>query len=67
MGEKVLRIGVIGTGFIGKQHIEAIRRIPGAEVVAVADSNGEMVKSVSEQLHIPSYYSDYTELLKKKI
>ncbi|WMJ85615.1 Gfo/Idh/MocA family protein [Anaerocolumna sp. MB42-C2] len=66
MGEKVLRIGVIGTGFIGKQHIEAIRRIPGAEVVAVADSNGEMVKSVSEQLHIPSYYSDYTELLKKK-
>lgn len=66
MGSKVLRIGVIGTGFIGKQHIEAIRRIPGTEVVAVSDSNEEMVKSVSEQLHIPSYYSDYKELLKNE-
>lgn len=64
MGSKVLRIGIIGTGFIGKQHIEAIRRIPGTEVAAVADNNAGMAKAVSEQLNIPACYSDYKELLK---
>ncbi len=64
MGAKGLRIGVIGIGFIGKQHIEAIRRIPGTEVAAVADNNAEMAKAVSEQMNVPIYYSDYRELLK---
>jgi predicted dehydrogenase len=64
MGSKVLRVGIIGTGFIGKQHIEAIRRIPGTEVAAIADQNADMAKSVKEQFKIPVCYSDYTELLK---
>ncbi len=60
---KILKVAVIGTGFIGKQHIEAIRRIPGTEVVAVVDSNEEMAKRTSEQFFIPKYYKDCKELL----
>lgn len=60
---RTLRVGVIGVGFIGKQHIEAIRRIPGTMVAAVADSNGEMAQRVSEQLGIPQYYTDYHDLI----
>ncbi len=59
----VLKIGLVGVGFIGKQHIEAIRRIPGAEVIAVADRDGDIAKHTAEQLHIPSWYADYRELL----
>jgi predicted dehydrogenase len=59
-----LKVGIIGTGFIGKQHVEAIRRIPGTEIVAISDSNEAMAKLVSEQLDIPVYYTDYREMLK---
>ncbi len=30
-------VGVIGTGFIGPAHVEAMRRLPNVEVVALAD------------------------------
>lgn len=58
-----LRIAIIGTGFIGKQHIEAIRRIPGTEVVAIVDSNEAMAKAVCNDLGIEKYYLDYKEML----
>ncbi|NLL76831.1 MAG: Gfo/Idh/MocA family oxidoreductase [Clostridiales bacterium] len=60
---KTLKVAVIGTGFIGKQHIEAIRRIPGTEIVAVIDNNEKMARSVAEQFFISRYYKDYKELL----
>ncbi|WP_198410526.1 Gfo/Idh/MocA family protein [Mycetocola zhujimingii] len=32
-----VRIGVVGTGFMGRQHVEFIRRAPNADLAAVAD------------------------------
>ncbi|MDR1688775.1 MAG: Gfo/Idh/MocA family oxidoreductase [Clostridiales bacterium] len=60
---KKLRVGVIGAGFIGKQHVEAIRRIPGAEVAAIADSNPAIAESAGESLCIDKYYDDYKKML----
>lgn len=60
---KSLRVGIIGAGFIGQQHIEAIRRIPGTEVVALADSNVQIARDKSEQLGVLSYYQNYREML----
>ena len=60
---KRLKIGVIGAGFIGKQHIEAIRRVPGTEVVAVADNHADMAREVAEQLAVPQWYSSSKQLL----
>lgn len=31
------RVGVVGCGMMGRQHVEALRRIPNVQVVAVAD------------------------------
>jgi len=63
MDLETLNIGVIGTGFIGKQHIEAIRRIPGTNVCAIADRDEEMAKKTSELLCVPRYYTDYRKLI----
>ena len=60
---KKIRSCVIGLGFIGKQHIETIRRIPNTEVVAVADANEELAKAAADQLGIPRYTADYHKLL----
>jgi predicted dehydrogenase len=34
-----IKAGIIGTGFIGPTHIEAVRRLGFVEVVALSDSN----------------------------
>ncbi|NLF02446.1 MAG: Gfo/Idh/MocA family oxidoreductase, partial [Anaerolineales bacterium] len=62
MSDKV-RIGIIGVGQIGKQHINKYAAVPEAEIVAVADIREDEARSVAEANGIPSIYSDYHELL----
>ncbi len=64
---QTIKVGVAGLGFIGPAHIEALRRIPGIEVVAISESSEELAKSKAEQLGIPKYFSDFNELLKEEI
>ncbi|MDK2896025.1 MAG: hypothetical protein PWP04_145 [Candidatus Atribacteria bacterium] len=59
-----LKIGVIGTGFIGPAHIEAAKRTFMAEVVALADLNDEIAKAKAEQYMIGKYYGNYQDLLR---
>lgn len=58
---KKIRVGVIGLGFIGKQHVEALRRLPYIEIVAGSDSNLSM-REWCEKNGIQKYYSDYKEM-----
>ncbi|HHW48496.1 MAG TPA: Gfo/Idh/MocA family oxidoreductase [Clostridiaceae bacterium] len=60
---KKIRAGVIGMGFIGVSHVEAIRRIGFAELVAVADVNYELAKKKADEYNIPKCYSTVEELL----
>ncbi|WP_046176743.1 Gfo/Idh/MocA family protein [Domibacillus indicus] len=61
---KKIKVGVIGTGFIGPTHIEAIRRIGFAEVVAIAGNGQESAEQKAAELGIPKAYGDYRDLLK---
>lgn len=58
-----LKVGVIGTGFIGPAHIEALRRTGLADVVALADINDEVAKAKAEELSIPTSYGNYKDML----
>ena len=61
-----LGIAVVGTGFIGPVHVEAIRRNPElAEVRAIAGVSEEDAAAAAAKLNIPVYTGDYTELLKR--
>ena len=35
----MLKVGVIGAGYIGLVHVETLMRMPGVEVVGLADTN----------------------------
>jgi predicted dehydrogenase len=61
---KKLQVAVAGVGFIGPAHIEALRRIPGIEVVAILNRGLEKVKSKAELLGVSQYFDDYQEMLK---
>lgn len=54
-----IKAGVIGMGFIGVSHIEAIRRIGFAELVAVADVNYDLAKKKADEYHVYSRRKDY--------
>jgi predicted dehydrogenase len=53
---------VIGGGFIGPVHVEALRRI-GVEVVGLLGSSPERASGVARRLGIPRVYCDLDELL----
>ncbi|HEY1173592.1 MAG TPA: Gfo/Idh/MocA family oxidoreductase [Verrucomicrobiae bacterium] len=52
-----LRVGVIGTGFIGPVHIEALKRL-GVQVTAICGST-KNAKATAEKWGIPEVYGDY--------
>jgi predicted dehydrogenase len=58
-----IKVGIIGMGFIGVSHIEAIRRIGFLELVAVADWNYELAKKKASEYYIPKCYATIDELL----
>jgi myo-inositol 2-dehydrogenase/D-chiro-inositol 1-dehydrogenase len=61
---KNLRFGVIGAGRIGKIHAESLAtRIPGVEVIVIADINLAAAQELSGRLHIPTATQDYHTIL----
>lgn len=53
---KELRIGLVGTGNIGRTHIERInQRLQGGRVIACADANLDFCKTVAEQYGLDAY------------
>lgn len=62
---KKIRIGIIGVGQIGKQHIEKYKKMSDAEIVAVADISEKACKDACATYLIPHWYADFKELLKR--
>ena len=58
---RIFRAGIIGTGFIGKVHIETLRRLGNVEVVALADKFN--ADKTAEELNVPHYFADYKEMI----
>jgi myo-inositol 2-dehydrogenase/D-chiro-inositol 1-dehydrogenase len=58
-----LRLGVLGTGRIGRMHAELVaRRVPGAALAAVYDVNAEAATTVAGSLGVPAAH-DAQELI----
>ncbi|HUS58648.1 MAG TPA: Gfo/Idh/MocA family oxidoreductase [Planctomycetota bacterium] len=60
---KKIKVGVIGTGFIGPAHVEALRRLPMVEVAAVAEAGEALARKKADELGIEKAYGDYKDML----
>jgi predicted dehydrogenase len=58
-----IRAAVIGTGFMGRVHTEAIRRLGNVEVVAIADAGEELAQNFARQVGVARSTGDYRTLL----
>ena len=57
-------VGIIGTGRIGKLHIEHLtQHIPEAELITLCGLDPSDIESLSKQFNVPKATNDYTELL----
>ncbi len=62
MTDRHLRVGVIGTGFIGPAHIEALRRL-GIDVAALAANGAERAAAKAKELRVARAYGSAEELI----
>ncbi|MFT4104791.1 MAG: Gfo/Idh/MocA family oxidoreductase [Lacrimispora sp.] len=56
-----LKAAVIGSGFIGAAHVEALKRVSGVDVVALVDIMDPQCKA--EELDVPNGFADYREMI----
>src|SRR5690348_9640813 len=58
-----IHCGIVGFGFIGPQHAEAMRRLGFVEVAAVCSDEPDILRCKAAQLRIPKVYDRYEDLL----
>ncbi len=56
-------MGVVGLGFAGGHHVEAVRRLGFVDAVAVASSSLESAQRRAKEYGIPKAYGSYEELI----
>jgi predicted dehydrogenase len=60
---KLIKSAIIGTGFMGAAHYEAVRRIPGVEVVSVSASSPEIAEAFRAENGIDCAVADWREIV----
>jgi 2-hydroxy-4-carboxymuconate semialdehyde hemiacetal dehydrogenase len=60
-----MKICMAGQGAFGIKHLEAIRNIPGIEVVTLAGGSADSTKEVAQKFGIPHWSTDLAECLKQ--
>ena len=58
-----LGMGLVGPGFVGTHHIDAVRRLGFVDIVGVAASNLESARRKADALGIAKAYGSYQELI----
>lgn len=59
----ILKVAIVGCGKIADAHVEEVRKVPGAHVVAVSDIEPLMAEQLAVRYEIPHRYSDLTAML----
>ena len=59
---RAINVAIVGTGFMGPAHTEALRRL-GINVAGILGSSAEKSRSAAADLGIPKAYDDFAELL----
>lgn len=61
---KTIKTAIFGTGFMGRVHLEAVRRVEGVEAVAIVGRNEEAAKRIASGFGIPTVTTAYREVLR---
>ena len=60
---KQLGMGLVGPGFVGAHHIDAVRRLGYVDVVAIAASSAASARRKADALGVPRAYGSFEDLI----
>src|SRR5438034_10964624 len=60
---KKIGMGLVGPGFVGAHHIDAVRRLGFVDVVAVAASSEASARRKADALGVPKAYGSFQALI----
>ena len=61
---KPIKTAIFGTGFMGRVHLEAVRRVECVEAAAIAGRNAEATRRLGSAYGVPLITTDYREVLR---
>ena len=61
---EAIKTAIFGTGFMGRVHLEAVRRVESVEATAIAGRNAEAARRLGAGFSVPTIASDYREVLR---
>lgn len=61
---KPIRTAIFGTGFMGRVHLEAVRRLEFVEAAAIAGRNAEAARRLGSGFSIPTIAADSRDVLR---
>ncbi len=59
----MIKVGLIGAGYIGLVHLGQLRRLGGVEVTRIVDSNLELAKKAASYYGITHFSNDYHDIV----
>jgi predicted dehydrogenase len=59
-----VRVAIVGSGAIAKQHLAALAQAPGACVVGVCDLSSVMAEATASRFHVPAFFSNFGEMVR---
>ena len=62
----VVKVGILGCGFMGQIHLMNFLKCRNCKVVAVCDKKKKLVKMIAEKWKIPKYYYSHIDMAEDK-
>jgi predicted dehydrogenase len=59
---KRIGMGLVGPGFVGAHHVDAVRRLGFVDVVAIADADESLARARADALGVPKAYGSFDAL-----
>jgi len=63
MKDQKIRIACVGAGYFARFHVEAWRRIPGVELVALCDLHLDRARALGKRFGVETLYDDLSRML----
>src|SRR5207245_10542632 len=61
---KPIRTAIFGTGFMGRVHLEAVRRVESVDAAAIAGRNAEATRRLGAGFAVPLLTNEYRDVLR---
>jgi predicted dehydrogenase len=58
-----INVAIVGSGFMGAAHVDALRRVPGVNVVAISSIDRPRAEELAQSFGIARVYDDWHDIL----